>query len=291
MKYTYRNKKFTAVFTDEDGYFSLTGDCDGGSGDVGDRIVEIDPRFKLMNDMHLSNAETGEPMHAESNGIYFAEQIIKKEGDYDIATIMRHLRVDHGQAKMFVEMVRDHNDMSKARVVRASDSAQAKIAEFFIKLRIQWKKDAADVREQAMLLHRAYEAESQEEDNDDDESFDWDLCDQPAKVKALSEYLECHPDDITEEFDDIFNAHGRDYLVLDDDEADKAWDEELDHYLEEIIYPELPDNVRNYFDDDKWKSDARIDGRGHSLGRYDGNENEVTTEYDGEEFTFYIYRQ
>ena len=77
-----------------------------------------------------------------------------------------------------------------------------------------------------------------------------------------------------------------DYMVLTDSEADDAWDESLDNYLEECIYPELSGNLKNYFDDDKWKRDARYDGRGHSLSLYDGNEHEETVCDE----TFYIYR-
>lgn len=45
--------------------------------------------------------------------------------------------------------------------------------------------------------------------------------------------------------------------------------------------------MRFYFDDEKWKQDARYDGRGHSLSHYDGEEN--YEEVDRE--TYYIYRQ
>jgi len=286
MKYTYRHKQFTAVFTDENGYFSLTGDVNGGSGACGDEIVKIDPRFKLMNDMHLCDVKTGAPMHAEENALYFAKQIIRKEGDWDIATLMRHLRVDYGTAKEFVELVRDHNDMSKAGVLRASESAQCKIAEMFIKLRIQWEKEAEDVIEQAADLFDEYEEEYEAKHADD---FDWDMCDEPAKVKALSEHLECDPDDITESGGNYFEAHGRTYLVVDDDEADELWDEDLDNYIDDCL--EIPENMKNYFDRDKFKHDAKVDGRGHSLGRYDGNENEVEVEHDGVKETYFIYRQ
>jgi hypothetical protein len=77
-----------------------------------------------------------------------------------------------------------------------------------------------------------------------------------------------------------------DYLVLTDEEADERWEESLDSYLEECIYPELTGNLKCYFDEDKWKQDARYDGRGHSLSSYDGHEHE---EKVGDE-TFYIYR-
>lgn len=83
------------------------------------------------------------------------------------------------------------------------------------------------------------------------------------------------------------NDYDYDYLVLTDEEADEKWEESLDNYLEECIYPELEGNLKNYFDDEKWKKDARYDGRGHSLSGYDGNENEETVEG----ITFYIYRK
>jgi len=85
---------------------------------------------------------------------------------------------------------------------------------------------------------------------------------------------------------DVDDCYDVDYYVLTDSEADEKWDESLDSYLEECVYPDLPESMRFYFDDEKWKRDARIDGRGHSLSSYDGNENEETVE--GE--TFYIYR-
>lgn len=81
-----------------------------------------------------------------------------------------------------------------------------------------------------------------------------------------------------------------DYEVYTDEEADDKWDEELDNYIDECIMPEFDRHLPNmyvYFDDEAWKRDARYDGRGHSLARYDGVEN--YEEVDRE--TFYIYRQ
>lgn len=75
------------------------------------------------------------------------------------------------------------------------------------------------------------------------------------------------------------------YLVVDDSEADDLWDESLESYAEECL--EIPEAMKNYFDMDKWKADAKSDGRGHSLNRYDGSEEEVTINGD----TLYIYRQ
>lgn len=82
-------------------------------------------------------------------------------------------------------------------------------------------------------------------------------------------------------------VQGIDYKAGDDYQMNELWDEDLDNYLEECVYPELPDNMRNYFDDDKWKDDAKMDGRAHSLNRYDGNEK--SCEVNGT--CYYAYRQ
>jgi hypothetical protein len=99
----------------------------------------------------------------------------------------------------------------------------------------------------------------------------------------LEEIEELDPDD-----------YNNDYMVLTDEEADEKWEESLDSYIEECITPEIDKlsegagNLSYYitFDEEQWKRDARMDGRGHSLSTYDGNEDEETIE--GE--IFYIYR-
>lgn len=94
-------------------------------------------------------------------------------------------------------------------------------------------------------------------------------------------------DDIIEEGNNRWCVQGTDYLAGTDDEMDELWDEDLDNYLEDCVYPDLPENMRMYFDDDAWKRDAKMDGRGHSLNRYDGDELEqkVNDTY------YYAYRQ
>lgn len=82
-------------------------------------------------------------------------------------------------------------------------------------------------------------------------------------------------------------VQGTDYLFGTDEEMDQKWDESLDNYLEECIYPELSDNMVRYFDDDAWKRDARMDGRAHSLNYYDGGEEEIEVN----NVTYYAYRQ
>ncbi len=108
------------------------------------------------------------------------------------------------------------------------------------------------------------------------------------EIIALAQHLDCDPEDITPEaYGDIYSINGEEYLVCDDDTADKYWDDDLDNYLEECVYPELQGNLSMYFDDEKWKRDARMDGRANSLSRYDGKEDEETVNGT----IYYIYRQ
>lgn len=94
-------------------------------------------------------------------------------------------------------------------------------------------------------------------------------------------------EEITNTYDEVFKCGSREYLVVTDEEADNLWEEDLDHYLEECVYAELQENLKNYFDDEAWKSDARQDGRAYSLNRYDGSE--YSEEVEGT--IYYIYRQ
>jgi hypothetical protein len=71
------------------------------------------------------------------------------------------------------------------------------------------------------------------------------------------------------------------YLVVTDEEADSLWDDSLESYIDNCL--EIPEPVSSYFDREKWKDDAKMDGRGHSLNGYDGTEDES--------HDFYIYRQ
>ena len=65
------------------------------------------------------------------------------------------------------------------------------------------------------------------------------------------------------------------YAIGTEDEADEAWEEALESYYDECVEPEVPDWLVNYIDYDKWKYDAKMDGRGHVLSGYDGCETGV----------------
>lgn len=109
---------------------------------------------------------------------------------------------------------------------------------------------------------------------------------EPDKVKAAIKLFVVPISEI-EEIDNCHYKIGRkEYLIVTDDEADDLWNEELDNYIEDVIYTEIPKPYRYYFDEDAWRRDAKTDGRAHVLASYDGDEQ--TEEYDGE--TYYFYR-
>jgi len=101
-----------------------------------------------------------------------------------------------------------------------------------------------------------------------------------AQALWLCSAIDANPADcVTEKWEHygltVYTVDGAEYAVGTDGEADDAWDQSLDSYLDECIYPELKGMLANYFDSEKWKRDAKHDGRGHSLSSYDGNEIEL----------------
>ena len=107
------------------------------------------------------------------------------------------------------------------------------------------------------------------------ENLDYD-----EKTLALAEFLECDTNEITDTTWGAFNHGTAEYQVLTDAEADVLWDEYLDSYIDDCL--EIPSSIELYFDRDRWKEDAKIDGRGCSLSSYDGCEHESGG--------FFIYR-
>ncbi|MDD5059461.1 MAG: hypothetical protein WC516_09970 [Patescibacteria group bacterium] len=114
----------------------------------------------------------------------------------------------------------------------------------------------------------------------------------PEKARALASFLELEFDS----WDDIQEASSNEfkvgqnkwYLVLTDEEAEDAWDESIESYIEECVLPEISKQYRCYFDDDSFKRDCKLDGRGHSLSPFDGEENE-DQDPESKKY-FYIYR-
>lgn len=114
------------------------------------------------------------------------------------------------------------------------------------------------------------------------------------KIEALALHLGCETDDINYDSGDRYEIiggkhEGEEYWVLTESEADTAWDESLDSYIDDYILPECKDDtLARYFDRDAWKRDARHNGRGHSLSSYDGEEHEVRDVWN--DTWIFIYR-
>lgn len=94
-------------------------------------------------------------------------------------------------------------------------------------------------------------------------------CDDPAI--ALAAYFDTT--EVVDEGNDEWTVAGCTYLVLTDDEADARLDEYLEQLLDEPGM--VPGADSPYFDREAWKSDAKMDGRGHYLAGYDGDEIEL----------------
>ena len=119
--------------------------------------------------------------------------------------------------------------------------------------------------------------------------------DTKARRRALAAHLEEKKADI-EPLDYApygegvgFETPGAEWAVLTDAEADTAWDASLESYIDECLLPEYPDDhpLVRYFDHEAWKRDARMDGRGHSLSGYDGNEEDIEDPKTGARFVAY----
>jgi len=107
------------------------------------------------------------------------------------------------------------------------------------------------------------------EDKTDFSGRDAELCAALCKMFDLTE------NDLSDiEIDgNRVTVQGDDYLAGTDSDMDDEWDENLENYIDECL--EIPEGIEMYFDREKWKSDARMDGRGHSLNRYNGGEEEA----------------
>lgn len=84
---------------------------------------------------------------------------------------------------------------------------------------------------------------------------------------------------------------GQELLILTDDEAEEQWDEQLDSYIEWEVLSEIPEHLRFYFDDVRYKDNLKLDCRASWLASYDGDENQYRIDFDdGSSQYIYIYR-
>ena len=118
-----------------------------------------------------------------------------------------------------------------------------------------------------------------------------------AVFKYFGEDLELVSDISEQDIDtDDIDINGETLLVLTDGEADDKFEDALDNYIYEVIYPEIPECYQNYFDEERWKATARIEtSRGNELAYYDGDEHEYFIEGETPEEIYseyiYIYRR
>lgn len=135
------------------------------------------------------------------------------------------------------------------------------------------------------------EEESLDEYNNYKINLEEDESEDKGDILAFADWVNENRTEVEELGEDDYSV---DYRVLTDDEANQAWEESLDSYIEECIQPELDrinegqGNLSYYikFDEETWKRYAKMDGRGRSLSSYDGHEHEETVFNT----TFYIYR-
>lgn len=107
--------------------------------------------------------------------------------------------------------------------------------------------------------------------------------DEEERRLALALLLDvANMDDVTSAtYGDGFEYEGAEYLVLTDEEADEAFSEAVESYVDDCT--DIPSNIRPYFDMEAFKNDVEAyDGRGRSLASYDGEEREFGR--------FFIYR-
>lgn len=115
---------------------------------------------------------------------------------------------------------------------------------------------------------------------------------EPERVRGLAVELGCRWTEIDEGHDGNWLEYGKEeYWVLTEEEANEAWDEELNEYFDEEVLPAIPKHLVFYFDTKKtrerWKQDARMDGRGHALSPYDGSEVDVVDPVTGASFVVF----
>lgn len=123
-------------------------------------------------------------------------------------------------------------------------------------------------------------------------SFDSVNEDQAERIAAFVKMFDLSEDDLQDIVINDTNVHiqGIDYIAGTDDEMEEEYDKELDSYIDECVFPggnNSNTTLERYFDREAFKRDARIDGRAHSLNRYDGGEEYATINGTA----YYAYRQ
>ncbi len=99
----------------------------------------------------------------------------------------------------------------------------------------------------------------------------WDTDDFADAVADLSDAVEL--DELSAWT--VIEIDGDDWYIVDENDRESMWDDCLQSYLDECVYPQLSEQWAPYFDEERWKRDARMDGAGHAISSYDGCEHEI----------------
>lgn len=91
---------------------------------------------------------------------------------------------------------------------------------------------------------------------------------------------------ITNDRGNYWTIYWTEYLFGTDDEMDREWDEALESYIDDCILPWL-NGYWQYFDNESWKDDVKMDWRWNTLNRYDGSEDDITYGW----IIYYSYQQ
>lgn len=109
-----KGRRILVTARTSDGYFSVTAeigkpgarDCDM-CGCLHAEIMKYFPKLKPLVDLHLSDSETGIPMHAKANGWYWAAKASGVKQQYKpeqspekcLSILAEHLRISEDEAR------------------------------------------------------------------------------------------------------------------------------------------------------------------------------------------------
>lgn len=100
--------------------------------------------------------------------------------------------------------------------------------------------------------------------------------------RALAKYLDVDPDDVREmpysHYGLAFFKVGRnEYAVAEGEkEREEAFEKAVESYIEDVIFPDLPEIGQRYFNIKSFVHDAELNGeQGGFLAPYDSEENEI----------------
>ena len=121
--------------------------------------------------------------------------------------------------------------------------------------------------------------------------------DEPEKLSLREWYVEqnktnVYIEDIEELTYDfygapIFEIEGEEYAVIPASDIEYVFHQYADSIIDDVVIPELPENLRGYFDYEKFERDMSFDGYGQ-MSNYDGECNEYFL--NDEEGCYYILR-